>query len=119
MTSVTDENQKITNIGYDDPNIWQQTSTTSPNGGKTATTYNTATTTPWNITSSAKIDATRNATGKAVLDGLGRVTQKQVTSDPNGSAYIDTTYDNMGRIASISNPYYTTTDPTYEIASSH
>ena len=117
MTSVTDENQKVKTFGYGDPNFWRQTSISYPDGGQTTTTYNTATTTPWNITSSAKIDATRNATGKAVLDGLGRVTQKQVTSDPNGSAYIDTTYDNVGRIASISNPYYTTTDPTYGIAS--
>jgi len=117
MTSVTDENQKITNFGYGDPNFWRQTSTSYPDGGQTATTYNTATTTPWNITSSAKIDATRNATSKAVLDGFGRITQKQVTSDPNGIAYIDTTYDKVGRIASISNPYYTTTDATYGITS--
>ena len=52
-----------------------------------------------------------------MLDGFGRITQKQVTSDPNGIAYIDTTYDKVGRIASISNPYYTTTDATYGITS--
>src|SRR5262249_41025922 len=66
---------------------------------------------------SSKIDSTRLKTTKSVLDGFGRTTQFQVMSDPNGISFTDTTYDKIGRIASRSNPYYTTADPTYGITS--
>src|ERR1700687_5693850 len=48
----------------------------------------------------------------------GRMTKKILTSDPQ-NVYTDTTYDNLGRVASVSNFYRTTGDPTYGITSYH
>ncbi len=39
--------------------------------------------------------------------------QTQLNSDPSGVVYADTTYDGLGRVATASNPYRTTADPTY------
>ncbi len=40
-----------------------------------------------------------------LFDGLGRLTQTQLTSDPDGTDYTDTAYDAVGRVASVSNPH--------------
>ena len=116
MTSSTDENQKVAIFGYADPNFWRRTSVSFPDGGQTTTTYNTVSP-PWNIQISSKLDATRNIVTKTVLDTLGRTVQSQLTSDPTGTVYTDTGYDALGRVASVSNPYRTTTDPTYGVTS--
>src|SRR5207244_3217374 len=42
-----------------------------------------------------------------VFDGLGRMTQTQLSSDPQGVVYTDTTYDALGRAATVSNPHRT------------
>jgi RHS repeat-associated protein len=49
----------------------------------------------------------------SVYDGLGRVIQTQLESDPQGIVYTDTTYDGLGRKHTVSNPYRSTSDPTY------
>ena len=41
----------------------------------------------------------------SIYDGLGRLTQTQLTSDPEGTDYVDTTYDALGRVYSVSNPH--------------
>jgi YD repeat-containing protein len=46
------------------------------------------------------------------LDGLGRVSQTSVDSDPGGSDVIDTTYDALGRVATVSNPHRSTSAQT-------
>jgi len=43
---------------------------------------------------------------------MGRKTQGQLNSDPQGTVYTDTTYDALGRVATVSNPYRTGVDPT-------
>jgi RHS repeat-associated protein len=54
-------------------------------------------------------------TTKSVLDGFARTSDQEVTSDPNGSSIVATTYDPVGRVGSVTNPYYTTSDPTYGV----
>jgi RHS repeat-associated protein len=44
-------------------------------------------------------------TTTVLYDGLGRLTQTQLTSDPEGTDYVDTTYDARGRVYSVSNPH--------------
>ncbi|MGH7744132.1 MAG: RHS repeat domain-containing protein [Candidatus Dormibacteria bacterium] len=54
------------------------------------------------------ITAIVNSMSKAdttVFDGLGRIVQTQLNSDPEGAVYVDSTYDLMGRKASVTNPY--------------
>jgi YD repeat-containing protein len=43
-------------------------------------------------------------TKKAFADGLGRLTQTQLTSDPDGTDYTGTGYDVLGRVCAVSNP---------------
>ena len=41
----------------------------------------------------------------SVMDGLGNTIQSQLTSDPGNTDYSDTSYDGLGRVQSVSNPY--------------
>jgi RHS repeat-associated protein len=114
IVSSNDVNGNQTTYTYDS-NVWRLTNTTYPDGGSTTVTYNFGVTSPWNVTTSSKQTSTANVTGETILDGLGRVKQKQLTSDPVSTDFIDYTYDILGRLGSVSNPYRTTTDPTYGV----
>jgi RHS repeat-associated protein len=46
------------------------------------------------------------------FDGLGR-SYKGQHSLPNGTATVDITFDGLGHPVTVSNPYFTTSDPTY------
>jgi YD repeat-containing protein len=48
---------------------------------------------------------------------MGRPAQTQLNYDPSKTIYVDTTYDNLGRVASVSNPYQNTSELTYGITS--
>jgi RHS repeat-associated protein len=61
---------------------------------------------------SKSINASVNQTTTSVLDGLGRTTETQLNSDPQGAVLVDTTYDSLERVATVSNPYRNGTDPT-------
>jgi YD repeat-containing protein len=58
------------------------------------------------------INGTVNEVTTAVFDGLGRLSQTQLNSDPQGIVYTDTSYDLLSRIAIVSNPYRSGTDST-------
>lgn len=110
-TSVTDPNQKQTTFTYGDPNFWRLTQTNYPDGGSATTTYNLGVVTPWNIVSTSLINATQTLNKTTFYDSLGRVTQAQ-TAAPGGPVLVDTTYDALGRVHSVSNPHYSTSSPT-------
>src|SRR5207244_11318529 len=65
------------------------------------------------VVTTSKITASTNKTVTTVLDGLGRISQTQLNSDPQGIDYTDITYDALGRKSTVSNPYRSTSDPTY------
>jgi len=119
ITSQTDPNGGVTSMSYSDP-LWRPTVLTPPSiGSTTTTTYNTGTTLPWSVSASSVIDGSQNYSGESVLDGLGRVVLTENTSDPAGTDYVATTYDKMGRVSSVSNPYRAgdtiyTTNYTYD-----
>jgi RHS repeat-associated protein len=51
------------------------------------------------------------------FDGLGRnIRSKHVT--PDGNALVDTTYDGLDRAASVTNPYFSTSELTYGVTQS-
>jgi RHS repeat-associated protein len=50
---------------------------------------------------------------QVTLDSLGRVSESTLVSDPEGATNVDTAYDSTGRVQSTSNPYRSTSDPTY------
>ena len=82
-------------------------------GGQTSFSYPNATT----VIQSKKITGTLSDTSTSLHDGFGRVTETQHPL-PNGTALVDTTYDLTGRVATVTNPYFTTSDPTYGTTSS-
>jgi RHS repeat-associated protein len=112
LTSVTDEDSQTTATTYNDPYFWRPASQNFPDGGQTSLTYNS----PTSITTAAKMNASQNMVSTTLLDGLGRTRQTQL-GDPQGTDYTDTAYDALGRLASVSNPYRSTSDPTYGITS--
>jgi RHS repeat-associated protein len=66
---------------------------------------------PLSATRTQKISPTLTRTSKSIADDLGRVIQTQL-SDPQGTVLTDTTYDALGRVATVSNPYRQGIDPT-------
>jgi RHS repeat-associated protein len=53
---------------------------------------------------------------ETLLDGLGRVTTQKLVNDPDGATSVVTQYDSNGRPQNISNPYRSTSDPTYGLS---
>jgi YD repeat-containing protein len=49
------------------------------------------------------------------LDGIGRVTDQSVLSDPQGPTHVSTTFNPQGEVQSVTNPYRLTSDPTYGV----
>ena len=119
VSSTTDENSQPINYSYADSNSWRVTQVSYPDGGQGTTTYNTGSTTPWTINTTGKISSTQALTSTTTLDGLGRVSQTQVTSDPDGTSKVDQTYayNTTGFVGTTSNPYRSTSDPIYGITS--
>jgi RHS repeat-associated protein len=85
---------------------------THGDGGVTNFTFNESTL-PFSVSSSSAIDSSQNLVNTALIDGLGRVKQTQLNSDPDGVDLVDTTYDALGQKVTVSNPYrYGITSPT-------
>jgi RHS repeat-associated protein len=107
--SLTDENNQPTTYSWNDPDFWRPASIIFPDGGQTAWTYNSQT----SLTTTTKMNSSQNIVTTQLLDSLGRNKEQQLNSDPEGVVYQDTTYDPLGRVYTVSNPYRSTSDPTY------
>jgi RHS repeat-associated protein len=109
-----DLNGNQTTYSYGDPNFWRVTGIAYPDSGSTTFTYNEGTTFPWNIQTSSKQSGSNNVTSESILDGFGRTVTQELTSDPNGNGIdeVDTTYDVVGRVASVTNPHRSASNPT-------
>jgi YD repeat-containing protein len=114
VTSLTDPNTQITSFTYDDP-FSRVTSANYPDGGQIQKVYNDAVPSPTittcqliNGTSTATCSATSPATGwKTTLDtmdGIFRLVQTELASDPSGPTFTATSYDDMGRTYQVWNP---------------
>src|SRR5882724_9652634 len=87
------------------------------NGGsraQTSFTFSAPNTFPVNVQRTKSITTALNDSATSFFDGLGRANQTQHVL-PGGTATVDTTFDVTGRVATVSNPYFATTDPTYGI----
>ena len=107
--SSTDANNQTTSYAYSDP-LLRLTSTTNPDGGQTAVTYNDSVP---SITASKLITAGVSQTSVGILDGMGHVIERELTSDPSGTDYTVTTYNGEGLVNTVTNPYRSTSDSTY------
>jgi RHS repeat-associated protein len=111
-SSTSNPNGQATSYLYNDP-LDRPTQVTFPEGGGTTSfTYNDSL---LNVETLRDLDTANDHAmrTKTVYDGLGRVIQTQLESDPQGIVYTDTTYDGLGRKHTVSNPYRSTSDPTY------
>jgi len=108
---------KFTQYLYNDPgNMNRITETQYPDGGDVQISY--IDTPPFSVATTTKTGGTNGPIVRTTLyDGLGRKYQTQLNSDPSGTDYVNTTYDSMGRVQSVTNPFRTTSDPTYGITS--
>jgi RHS repeat-associated protein len=106
--STTDLNGKTTSYGYDA--MLRSTITNYPDGGSKTKSYSGAAL-PETITTN--VAATPNPTeiSSITLDGYGRVSR----TIGSNSATTDSTYDSSGRLYTVSNPYFTKSDPTYGV----
>jgi len=102
VSSVTDPNSLTTSYSYD--NMARLHQVTHPDGGLETISYQESSF-PFTATLSTQINTAETKSETNVFDGLGRVTQHQLTSDAQGTDYIDTTYDGLGHIATVSNPH--------------
>jgi RHS repeat-associated protein len=121
LASTTDPNKQTTTYSYDSL-TWRPTQTKYPDQGLTTVCYSDIPSTscsasgpPYSEVVTQAITSTVNKITTAVFDGLGRTAQTQLNSAPLITTV--TTYDGDGRVSTVSNPYFTTSDPTYGITS--
>ena len=110
LTIGKDENGLSTTYLYND-SLARLTQTNFPDGGQTTISYNDAGPSP-SLTTTKKINSSQSVTSVTVKDGLSHVKQTQLTSDPQGTVYVDITFDGLGRVWKQSNPYRSGNDPT-------
>jgi YD repeat-containing protein len=67
---------------------------------------------PLEVTQRQLITSSITAAHTTTYDGAGRAKTSSLDSDPAGADLVDTTYDNLGRVASVSNPHSSSSLPT-------
>jgi RHS repeat-associated protein len=118
LTSFTDANGNSTSFAFD--NMRRVTSITFPkdaagNQPQTGFSYSAASAGfPVTVTRTKSVTTGLSDSVTTTLDGLGRPIQTQHAT-PNGNANVVTTYDGDGRVSTVTNPYFATTDPTYGV----
>jgi RHS repeat-associated protein len=110
LISATDPNNQMATYHYDSESRVKETD--FPDSGQETINYNLSGSGS-NIVVNTKIDSSKVFTTTSLLDGLGRTYQFQVNSDAVAPDYVDTTYDQIGRIHSVSNSYRATNDSIY------
>ena len=67
---------------------------------------------PWTLTLQKTITTALSDSATSSYDGLGRVFQTQHAL-PNGTSSVTTTFDDAHSQITVTNPYFSTADPTY------
>jgi RHS repeat-associated protein len=111
-----------TTYSYD--SMARLTSATAPpdpgNGGAAAQTtfaFSSPGTFPFNVQKQTSVTNSLTDSATAYFDGLGRAYQSQHVLS-NGTAIVNTTFDGVGHVASVTNPFFYTTELTYGVTSS-
>ncbi|MGH9533334.1 MAG: RHS repeat-associated core domain-containing protein [Terriglobales bacterium] len=115
LASSTGENGNPTSYAYSDPLArLTQVNYPPPAGGETTYTYDDSAPSP-SVTTSKEISPGNWLTTVSVRDGMGQVVESETTSDTVGADYVKTTYDGLGQVLAVTNPYRATNDPTYGV----
>ena len=125
LTASKDQNLQPTFYIYSDP-LARPTQVNYPDGGQTQYAYNDAPSSP-GVTTCQLMSGTAGATCSpvsppsgwkttlATMDGIGHAVKTTLVSDSDGPTYTTAVYDGLGRRYTVSNPYRSTSDPTYGI----
>jgi RHS repeat-associated protein len=105
VTSVTDTSNgtPATQYKYTDPNFWRVTEVDYPDGGQVKTQYNDVAG-DFNIVSNQLVSSGVYHETTQIFDGLGRISKSQ---DNSAGTEVDTGYNSLGQVYSVSNPYFT------------
>jgi YD repeat-containing protein len=98
LTSIKDPNSQTTSFAYD--SMLRTVDVTYADGGQTTFSYPN----PNEEDVTQKITSSLNKTASEELDSLGRPTETELTSDPDGTTYSVTSYDQLGRVGTKYNP---------------
>ncbi|HZL26958.1 MAG TPA: RHS repeat-associated core domain-containing protein [Acidobacteriaceae bacterium] len=114
VSTTTDPNDVTTAYSYDSVLRSTGTTVTGVNGlaAKTTTIFSGGSL-PETITTTVTATPSPDQISTTVLDPYGRVA---TTTAPNG-ALVVTTYNSMGRVNSVTNPYFSPSDSTYGVTS--
>ncbi len=91
---------------------------TTAEGGSTTYGYH-GDTLPLTVTQTETATPDPSIVNTTVYDGLGRVTKTSLDSDSAGADVVDTTYDNLGRKFTVSNPHRATASATDGIGTTY
>src|SRR3984885_9448082 len=114
LTTSVDENSQSTTYVYNDL-LARPTLVNYPDGGQTEDSYNDTPPSPtvtscqlMNGTAGAACSATSPASGWktsiSTMDGMGRLVQTELVSDPDGATYTADSYDGRGKLYQVYNP---------------
>jgi RHS repeat-associated protein len=125
MASVTDPNNQTTSYTYDCPSApyncsGRILSVGFPDEGSTQYAYSTdsaPTSFPVKVSTTVAASPDPSRTSVAIYDGAGRLIQTQLTTDPVATDYVNTTYDGLNNVVSVTNPFRSTSDATYGVTS--
>ncbi len=127
LASSTDENNQVTSYTYADPfNRLTEIVGPSTGGASPTTTYgfndSSALSPPYNPTVTTTELLNVNGASEVstlTMDPMGHPIETQMTSDPDGTDTVLTSYDGMGLIYTKTNPYRSTLDPTYGVTTNY
>jgi RHS repeat-associated protein len=116
LTVLKDENSQSTKYLYNDP-FSRPTQVNYPDGGLTTLAYNDSSYNPStlspSVTTTKAVSSSVNVVSTVAFDGMGHTVETILSSDPDGPTYTKTAYYGMGQKLTVTNPYRTTSDPTY------
>jgi RHS repeat-associated protein len=101
LTSTKDPNNQTTSFTYD--NMWRLASVTYPDLGSATITHQ-ETSFPFTATLTKTITSSLNYVSTNVFDGLGRISESELTSDTPSTTYTAIVYDALGRKGTVYNP---------------
>ena len=114
LRGSTDENSQTTTYAYAD-SLDRLTEINYPDTGETIASYNDTPPTP-SVTVEKKLNTSgQYVTSVSITDGVGQPIESELTSDPAGTDLALTSYDGVGRKYTVTNPYRSTSDPTYGV----
>jgi RHS repeat-associated protein len=127
-TSFTDANQQISNFTYDQQ--WRMTQALGPKDPVTS--LRPETDFDYSVSNQVQRKKLQTANQQqqpptpgswikdfVYFDGLGRTKKTQLVDPTEGDEFVDTTYDAMGRVSTVSNPHRSVSSPTDGITTSY